>query len=141
MAKRYGKRRFKKRSYKKKRLSKKTSPLVRQSRLFRHKCTGVIPVTVGNPSSNTRHDFTFARFDFESSLLSSVYGVNSAPRFNQVRKNYEEFAVTGLSVQFNPCNIDGQIDPSNNNRVGGAIQAIFSFDDVDTYDTSGYTDQ
>lgn len=114
--KRYGKRRFKKRSYRKSRSIKKTKtqPLMRQSRLFRHKCTDVIPVDIGNETAGFEKNFTFARFDFKSVILGDVYGCNSPPRFNRVVKNYEEFAVTGLSVKFFPTNLNGTVNPGAN---------------------------
>ena len=67
-----------------------------------------------------------------------MLGVNSTNRFKQVYKNYEEYKVTGMSVKWFPTNIKGVVDPGDNDRVGGAIQTVLSFDDVDTYDTAGY---
>lgn len=117
--------------------SYKSTPLVKKNRLFAHKCTEVVEVIVGNETPGFQRNYTFARFDY-AALTPGVLGVNSTNRFNQVKKNYEEYKTTGFQLKFYPTNITGQVSPDDNLRVGGCIQTIFAFDDVDTYDTSGY---
>lgn len=62
--KRYGKRRVRKVTRRRSIRKTKTTPLMRQSRLFRHKCTDVIPVDIENEAPGFEKNFTFARFDF-----------------------------------------------------------------------------
>lgn len=70
----------------------KNSPLANAPRYFRHKLTGVIPLE-GRPdaSGDTSpyiQTIVFARYDY-AGIVSGVYGINSAPRWAQVKRNYE----------------------------------------------------
>jgi len=82
----YKKRRPSKKSYRKKR---KNVPLAFGSRYFKHKMTGVIPVfSTDQVAGEQKIDFIFSRYDY-AGIVANVYGINSPPRWAQVRKNYE----------------------------------------------------
>lgn len=39
-----------------------------------------------------------------------------------------------------PTNIVGTVDPASNNHIGGMVQRVWYFDDINTYNTSGIND-
>ena len=56
-----------------------------------------------------------------------------------MRKNWEQFDVTGMKLEWIPAQrIGGAIDGTFG-RLTGIVQGLFTFDDIDTSDTSGYT--
>jgi len=68
----------------------RNAPLANSPRYFKHKITGVI--NIGGPALNGEQPYTqtvvFSRFDY-AGIVSDVIGINTAPRWAQVKKNYE----------------------------------------------------
>lgn len=122
-----------------KRSMRKVAPLAMSPRYFNHKCTGIIQVDGSLEGVLTgSRNYTFARFDY-AGIVSDVIGINSPPRWAQVKRNYEQYAVTGFSMRFYPANVTGTVDGTTGSP-GGSIRVLWTFEDVDTYDTSGYND-
>jgi len=110
--------------YKKKRAAMKRSkrrsknaPLANRLKYFKHKCTGVIALKSANPEQDSI-TAVFARYDYEG-LIANVYGINSTARFNQVKRNYEQYKVDGFSFKFIPTNIEGISDTNDGSKVSG----------------------
>jgi len=117
--------------------NRRGSKLLKQLRYFDHKLTGIIVVKADDlPSQQQEKTYVFSRFDYKG-IIANVIGINSPPRWTQVRKNYEEYAVKGLSVKWIPTNMVG-IDTGS--QVYGQINQLWTYEDVDTYDIGGYTD-
>ena len=56
-----------------------------------------------------------------------------------MRKNWEQFAVTGMKLEWIPAQrIGGAIDGTNG-RLTGIVQGLFTFDDIDTSNTGNYS--
>ncbi len=92
----------------KRRSSRRNAPLVNQLRSFSHKCTGVFPVVIPTDGSLLK-TYVFSRYDYQG-IVQNVYGINSPPRFDQVKKNYEQYKVTGFKLKFLPTSIHGAYD-------------------------------
>lgn len=54
-------------------------------------------------------------------------------------RNYDQFAVTGLKVEWFPTSTSGHVNPNATTELGGVIESVTSIDDADTYDLTGYT--
>lgn len=119
---------------------RKIAPLAMAPRYFNHKCTGIIRVD-GSIAGATagQNDYTFSRFDYQG-IIANVIGINSPPRWAQVKRNYEQYAVTGFAVKFVPANNQGLILQPGVSPTG-SIRFLWTYEDVDTYDTGNYTDQ
>lgn len=59
----------------------------------------------------------FARYDY-AGLITNVIGINSAPRFAQVAKNYEQYKVDSFKFEYTPSNMVTTTDPGNLATVG-----------------------
>lgn len=135
MPKKYTRKRLK-RTYKRRRSRTRKFGLVNRLRYFKQKCTQVIPVTSVDAAANFQ-TFVFSRFDF-SGLISNVKGVDSAPRFNACKANYEQFSITGIKLRWYPSNVTGTVDPTTTGRVGGQLVYLWTYEDIDTYDIQNY---
>lgn len=52
---------------------------------------------------------------------------------------FEQFAVTGMKVKWIPSNTTGHYDIVNN-ATYSRVAELWAFDDIDTYNTNGFTD-
>ena len=52
--------------------------------------------------------------------------------------NYEQYAITGFKIQWNPINCVGTKQTSQE-AANGAIMYLWTYEDVDTYNTAGYS--
>lgn len=73
-------------------------------------------------------------------LTSNINGFDNSPRWANTYKNYEQFAVTGMSLKWIPGNIRGVANPSQNQNVGSFVGPVFLYSDIDTYNTLAYTE-
>jgi len=80
----------------------------------------------------------FSRFDYEG-IIAGVIGINSAPRWAQVRRNYEQYAITGMKVEWFKVGLDGSRSGPTA-PLAGVLNYVWQYEDVDTYDTAGYTE-
>lgn len=81
----------------------------------------------------------FSRYDY-AGVVVGVYGVNTPHRFDQVKKNYEEYAVTGFKLKYIPSNVRGGVvqDSSLSNiTTRGSVNMLWSFEDINTYNING----
>lgn len=119
-----------------------TAPLAMKPRYFRHKLTGVI--SLGGAPQGQPQPFTqtivFSRYDYQG-IVSNVYGINSADRWAQVKRNYEQYSVTGLAIEYFRVGADGLRPSSTTADMSGTVNYLWKYEDVDTYDVSGYNEQ
>lgn len=96
------------------------------------------PIFMGNTTGD--NFVSIARYDYSSLFpgAGTVIGVNSAPRFNSIRNQYREFAITGVKVEVCPL---VQTSVAAMNDPGGVqqnvLQNINVWDDIDA--TSNWT--
>ncbi len=132
----------KRRTYKRKKSSRRrrgsrNAPILRRIIYAPCKSTVLIPI-YPSATGDVDNAYSFARFQVQS-LFGSQFGINSGSRFTAMRKNWEQFAVTGMKLEWIPAQrIGGALDGTSG-RVTGIIQGLFTFDDIDTSNTSGYT--
>ncbi len=69
--------------------------------------------------------------------MDFIIGINSAPRWNQIKDNYEQYAVTGLSVRWIKASTLGT---RTEQQVAATINYAWMYEDIDTLDIAGYTD-
>ena len=79
------------------------------------KCVVSIPVSTGGTEAQI--GTSFARFEGQSNVLNQ-YGINSSGRFNSVQPLYEQYAVTGMTLEWIPSNLNGS---ANNQGTSGLI--------------------
>ncbi len=121
-----------KRSSRSRRRRRNRNTAIQRLRYFPQKCTHVIEVTADNAGSIEK-TWVFSRYDY-AGIVQSVYGINSPVRFNMVRGNYEQYAVTGFKLTWVPTNVTG----NDINQPTGVIRPMSLFEDIDTYNVSGY---
>lgn len=123
MPKRY--KRSKRRSRSRK---KPKNTILKNVRYFKHKLTAVGSLEV-LPGYQTA-SLVISRYDFQG-VVANVLGINTPSRWAAVKKNYEQYAVTGCKLEYFPTNDVG---------VPGSftIQNIFFYEDLDTYDVSNF---
>lgn len=100
--KRYGK--AKRKTYRRRRKSqyrKRRNTALRDVRVYKQKLKGLIPV-IANSVDWNEDDYVFSRFDYEDLNNTTTYGINTSTRWDQVVRNYEEYAVTGFKVKWIP---------------------------------------
>lgn len=95
----------------------------------------MVPVT-GSPNLI---DFCVA-YQQPGGLIANVYGFNNAPRWANCYLLYEEYAITGMKVKWIPGNINPTQD-TQQTAESYFMGPMITFDDVDTYDTTQYTEQ
>lgn len=87
----------------------------------------------------------FSRYDYEGLFSQSNYGVNSGPRWAAVKKNYEQYAVTGLKVKYIPTGVMPTISSGSqsaaNPLLNFGVKSLFLFEDVDNYKIASYTEE
>lgn len=110
--KRYGKTRRKARRYKKKRrFSKRKQPL-RSQRYCSARVDNILPLTGGgNPQANA---IGFAWMQKEA-VVSNIYGHTACARYQQLVRDYEQYAITGMRISWIPTNLRGAIATDLNN--------------------------
>ncbi len=97
----------------------------------------------GDPPFPGARDFNIAFTRFQpGALLSSqpIYGYNSSAKWNTVKANWEQCAITDLRIVYMPSNLKGQVDTSHTVKEEGIVQSMEVFEDINTYDTPGFTD-
>ncbi len=132
----------KRRTYKRKKSSRRrrggrNAPILRRIIYAPCKSTVLIPI-YPSATGDVDNAFSFSRFQVQS-LFGSQYGINSGSRFTAMRKNWEQFAVTGMKIEWIPSQrFAGALDGTSG-RLTGIVQGLFSFDDIDTSNTANYT--
>lgn len=83
----------------------------------------------------------FSRFDY-SGIVANVYGINDPPLWARTAPLFEEYAVTGFKLEYIPTNLKGITVAQQPNVINiGVIYDTLVYQDLNTYNTSGYTDQ
>jgi len=100
-------------------------------RYFKQKCTHLVPITAA------KSEFGFAWLQRQA-IVSDVFGHNSSQRFSRIKGNYEQYAVTGMSIKYIPTNYVSV--PTANGTERNYIGSIFVYDDMDTFNTLSYTE-
>lgn len=75
----------------------------------------------------------------ESGIISNVYGYDQTTLFTQMRANFENFYVLGVTVDWCPSNIRGVTMDLNQQPQGVVGPYLFS-DDPDNYSQNNFTD-
>ena len=63
-------------------------------------------------------------------IFNEVYGFDSDPTFNEMKKNWEQFAITSCAWEYIPTGAQGSTVQYAGN--------LFVFEDIDTSNTTGY---
>jgi len=67
-----------------------------------------------------------------------VRGFDSADRWANTYRQYEEYAITGMKMKWIPGNIRGGVVTDGTAAGASWIGSMFLYFDTDTYDTSTY---
>lgn len=127
---------YRKRRGARRRRAARNAPILRRILYAPAKCTSIIEVTTSGSGASTIAK-SFARFQPQA-LVAEQYGFNSSQRWSQMSRNWEEFAVTGMRIEWIPTNLVGM--SPDGSTVVGQIKGLWMFDDIDTYNTNNYTD-
>jgi hypothetical protein len=75
----------------------------------------------------------------EQGVVSDTFGYNSSTIFNQVRENFENFYVMGMTVEWCPTSLRG-FAPVQNASPQGVVGPFLWSDDPDNYSQNAYND-
>jgi len=95
------------------------------------KCTQMIDL-VGPAGGSGDIRFGISRMDF-SNIAGTVKGVDETTRFQQLYRLYEQYAITGLVIEYMPGNIVGR---GGITAPDGVVGRLWAYDDINTYDTT-----
>ena len=76
-----------------------------------------------------------------SGIIANVFGINTSPSWSGFASSFDEYAVTGFRLEFIPGSVTGtgqQLAPGNNPVASAAISPCQVFEDLNSYNISGW---
>lgn len=122
---------------KRRRRAAKNAPILNRVVYCKCKSVRTIPL-MGNQNTATSLTYSFARCQ-PASIFNDQYGFDSGARFQAMKNNWEQMAVTGMKLEYIPTNRVTMFNTAVNLAIGG-IDHVFTFDDIDTFNTNSFTD-
>lgn len=95
----------------------------------KHRLAAWIPIKSKSDGTDVTYNLPMA-WQQPGGIISNVNGFNNAPRWAQIRSDYEQYAVRGLKIEWVPTNISGL-------TFGGVtsnIHSLWMSSDINTYD-------
>lgn len=88
-----------------------------------------------SPTGNST-TIVYARYD-QGGIVSGVKGVNTPALYARCARLFEEYAVKGFSLEWSP----NSIIPTDGGASGivNILGVAYIYQDLNTYDTSGYS--
>lgn len=115
----------------------RNAPILRRILYAKCKSVQIIPL-LGNAITDNTYQVSFARCQ-QNGLLANVYGFDGGDRYQAMAPNWEQMAITGMSIQYIPSNRVTMFNDTAGTVIGG-IKQLSVFDDIDTYNTTSYSD-
>lgn len=101
------------------RRSRRSAVLTRQ-RYVRERLKVVVPVKYGQTPNGGDEWQTHLSFALQQPTADPVYwGFTAANRWNNLLKEYEQYAITGMKFRWVPAGYAGMIDPADSNKKAG----------------------
>jgi len=91
----------------------------------------------------------FARYNYggiygDAPNFKTVIGIETTRRFDQCYKNYEQYIITGVKLEWIPSNVPATVintTAPNNGVVTNNLRPILFYEDIDTAKIEEFTEE
>lgn len=133
-------RRTRRRSSRRPRRSTRRARMARPTaqRYFKHKLTMIDEIFISTGTlTETKGGYALQQPQEVGTNL--VKGFDSASRWADVYRNYDQYAITGMKIRWIPGSVRGGVLSDGTGAAASWLGSMILYFDTDTYDTSTYT--